>query len=68
MNHDKIKEKSYSLSAGSYFDIIIKHIDITNEEFRNRADGIKGKLKDMFAASKTWEDKIFSQLDKMSIG
>lgn len=68
VNHDKIKEKSYSLSAGSYFDIVIKHIDITNEEFRNRVDGIKGKLKNMFAASKTWEDKIFSQLDKMSIG
>ena len=68
VTHEKIKEKGYSLSAGSYFDIVIKHIDITNDEFKNRVNGIKGKLKDMFAASKTWEEKIFSQLDKMSIG
>ena len=68
VTHDKIKEKGYSLSAGSYFDIVIKHIDITNEEFKSKVNGIKGKLKDMFAASKTWEEKIFSQLDKMSIG
>lgn len=68
VTHDKIKEKGYSLSAGAYFDIVIKHVDITNDEFKNRVDVIKGKLKDMFAASKTWEEKIFSQLDKMSIG
>ena len=68
VSHDKIKEKGYSLSAGSYFDIVINHIDITNNEFKQRVNDIKGKLKDMFAASKTWEEKIFSQLDKMSIG
>ena len=68
ITHDAIKEKGYSLSAGSYFDIVIKHIDITDEEFKRRVNGMKGKLKEMFAASKTWEEKIFSQLDKMSIG
>ena len=67
VTHEKIKEKSYSLSAGSYFDIVIKHIDISNDEFKHRVNNIKDKLKDMFAASKTWEEKIFSQLDKMSI-
>ena len=68
VTHDKIKEKNYSLSAGSYFDIVIKHIDITNDEFKQRVNGIKSKLKAMFAEGKTWEEKIFSQLDKMSIG
>ena len=68
VTHDKIKEKGYSLAAGSYFNIVIKHIDITNEEFKTRVNVIKGKLKDMFAASKTCEDKILSQIDKMSIG
>ncbi len=67
VTHDKIKEKGYSLSAGSYFDIVIKHNDITNDEFKTRVNGIKGKLKEMFAASKTCEEKILSQLDKMSI-
>ena len=67
VTHEKIKEKSYSLSAGSYFDIVIKHIDITNEEFKQRVNDIKSNLKTMFAESKTWEEKIFSQLDKMSI-
>lgn len=68
VTHDKIKKKGYSLSAGSYFDIIIKHIDITNDEFKQRVNSIKSNLKTMFAESKTWEEKIFSQLDKMSIG
>ena len=68
VTHDMIKEKGYSLSAGSYFNIVIKHVDITNDEFKTKVDGIKGKLKEMFAASKTWEEKIFSQLDKLSIG
>lgn len=67
VTHDKIREKGYSLSAGSYFDIVIKHNDITNDEFKTRVNGIKGKLKEMFAASKTCEEKILSQLDKMSI-
>lgn len=68
VTHDKIKEKNYSLSAGSYFDIVIKHIDITNDEFKQKVNSIKNNLKTMFADSKTWEEKIFSQLDKMSIG
>lgn len=67
VTHDKIKEKGYSLSAGSYFDIVIKHVDITNDEFQARVNGFKTKLKEMFAASKTSEEKILSQLDKMSI-
>lgn len=67
VTHDKIKEKGYSLSAGSYFDIVIKHVDITNDEFQARVNGFKTKLKEMFAASKTCEEKILSQLDKMSI-
>ena len=67
VTHEKIKEKGYSLAAGSYFDIVVKHVDITNDEFKYRVNGIKGKLKEMFAASKTWEEKIFSQLENMSI-
>lgn len=68
VTHEKIKEKSYSLSAGSYFDIVIKHIDITNDEFKQRVNDIQSKLRIMFADSKTCEEQIFSQLDKMSIG
>lgn len=68
VTHEKIKEKSYSLSAGSYFDIVIKHIDITNDDFKQRVNDIKSNLKKMFADSKTCEEQIFSQLDKMSIG
>ena len=62
VTHDKIKEKGYSLSAGSYFDIVIKHIDITNDEFKKRVNDIKDNLKTLFAESKTWEEIIISQL------
>lgn len=68
VTHKEIKDKGYSLSAGAYFDIVIKHIDITNDEFIQRINKTKGRLKEMFAASKTWEVNIISELDKMSIG
>lgn len=67
VNHEKIKEKGYSLSAGSYFDIVINHIDITDEEFQHSVKSIRKDLEKLFSDSKKWEREIFSQLDKMSI-
>lgn len=67
VTHQEIKDKGYSLSAGSYFDIVIEHVDITNEEFKQKIKDVKDNLKNMFSEGKKWEEKIFSQLDKMSI-
>lgn len=68
VSHQDIIDKGYSLSAGSYFDIVVEHVDITNEEFKENVNEIKDKLQKMFSESKAWEDKIFAQLDKMEIG
>ena len=68
VTHEKIKEKGYSLAAGSYFDIVVKHIEITNDVFKDRVNVIKNKLETMFSDSKIWEEKIISQLDKLTIG
>ncbi len=67
VNHEEIKEKGYSLSAGSYFDIVINHIDITDEEFQNKLKRVKNKLEKLFSENKKCEEKILSQLDKMTI-
>lgn len=67
VNHENIKDKGYSLSAGSYFDIVINHIDITDEEFQHSVKSIRKDLEKLFSDSKKWEREIFSQLDKMSI-
>lgn len=68
VTHEKIKEKGYSLAAGSYFDIVVKHVEITNDVFKDRVNVIKNKLETMFSDSKIWEEKIISQLDKLTIG
>ena len=68
VSHQDIIDKDYSLSAGSYFDIVIEHVDITNEEFKENVNEIKSRLQKMFSESKAWEEKIFAQLDKMEIG
>lgn len=67
VNHENIKNKGYSLSAGSYFDIVINHIDITDEEFQHSVKSIRKDLEKLFSDSKKWEREIFSQLDKISI-
>lgn len=67
VTHEKIKEKGYSLAAGSYFDIVVKHVEITNDVFKDRVNVIKNKLETMFSDSKIWEEKIISQLDKLTI-
>ena len=33
---EEVKQKNYSLSAGQYFEIKVQHIDITEDEFKNR--------------------------------
>lgn len=68
VSHQDIIDKGYSLSAGSYFDIVIEHVDISNDEFKENVNDIKSRLQMMFSESKVWEEKIFAQLDKMEIG
>lgn len=62
---DEIKEKSYSLSAGQYFDIKIEYVDITEEEFNNRIANYQDTLTNQFEESHRLETEILSQLKQL---
>lgn len=63
VSYDKIKAKSYSLSAGQYFDIKIDYVDITEMEFKARISAFRQILTEQFAESHRLEEEIMSQLD-----
>lgn len=65
VTYDEVKEKSYSLSAGQYFDIKIEYVDITAEEFNRRMADYRSKLTEMFAESHRLESEILTQLDTL---
>jgi len=62
---DEIKEKSYSFSAGQYFDIKIEYVDITGEEFNARMASFRQTLIEQFAESHRLEKEIMRQLDNL---
>ena len=65
ITYDEIKEKSYSLSAGQYFNIKIDYVDITEEEFNARMVEYKRTLTEQFAESRRLEAEIMRQLDSL---
>ena len=67
VSYDELKEKNYSLSAGQYFDIKIKYIDITANEFEKRIANYKQTLSEQFNKSHTLEAKILKQLDALKL-
>ena len=65
VSYDQITEKKYSFSAGQYFEVKIDYVDLTPEEFEQKMNDYKTNIVDMFAESKSLEDKIikvFSEL------
>lgn len=65
VTYDEIKEKGYSLSAGTYFDIKIDYVDISEEEFNNRMANYKQTLSEQFKESHRLEEEIMKQLDAL---
>ncbi|NCU29749.1 SAM-dependent DNA methyltransferase [Candidatus Saccharibacteria bacterium] len=68
LDSDEIKAKNYSLAAGQYFEIKIKYVDITPEEFEAKMADHKKTLNEFFAESKKLEDEINEQLGKLKYG
>ena len=62
VSFDEIKEKSYSFSAGQYFEVKIEHVDITAEEFQNRMDTYLTRLSQRFQKGRELEDSIMKQM------
>lgn len=65
---DEIKEKSYSFSAGQYFDIKIEYVDITAEQFKTEMNEFKATLKSQFEESHKLEEEIERQLNILNFG
>lgn len=62
---DEIKEKNYSFSAGQYFDIKIEYVDITPKQFKEKMDGYKNNINELFTESKKLESEVREQLNKL---
>ncbi|MDL2341982.1 MAG: class I SAM-dependent DNA methyltransferase [Patescibacteria group bacterium] len=65
LNYEEIARKNYSFSAGQYFDIKIKHVPITAEEFQLQITKHQNSLDKLFKQSKTLEDEIADNYEKL---
>lgn len=62
VSYDDIAAKSYSLSAGQYFEVRIEYSDITQDEFEFKLENFKSNLSNLFENSRELENAIESQL------
>lgn len=62
VSYEQIKEKNYSFSAGQYFDVKIKYIELTQEEFNSKMKQYSDNLEKLFNESKSLEDEIKNNL------
>lgn len=62
---DDIKSKNYSFLAGQYFEVKIKHVDITEEEFNQKIKEFTETLDSLFTAGKDLESNIKSVLENL---
>ncbi len=58
VNYDEVKEKSYSLSAGQYFDIKIDYVEISEVEFNNKIRTFSKNLANYFAENEILKDEV----------
>lgn len=58
VSYEEIKNKGYSLSAGQYFEVKIKHIDITQGEYKNKLRESENNISKLFSESKLLDDEI----------
>lgn len=62
VSNDEIKKKTYSFSAGQYFEIKIKYVDITKEEFDTKLQSFQEKLADLFSEGNKLDKEIQNNL------
>lgn len=67
VTYDDLKEKGNKLSAGLYFDIVIPHIDISEEQFKKNIHRYKQTLSKQFEDSRDLEKVIMEQLNSLSL-
>ena len=62
VSYDDIKAKSYSLSAGQYFEVKIEYTDISQGEFEGKISDFKSSLISLFSDSKELDVEILDDL------
>jgi len=67
VSYDDIKGKNYSLSAGQYFEVTLRHIEISEEEFVVRVKNFKNNLQVLFKKSINLQNKLNEALDKFDL-
>lgn len=65
VNYDEIKNKNYSLSAGQYFEVNIKHVDITAAQFEEYVQSAQLKIKQLMSDADENSKKIDERLNKI---
>ena len=58
VSYDEIESKSYSLSAGQYFDVKIEHVEITAAAFLDTVNLHQKRLDELFKKSRELEKEI----------
>lgn len=66
VSYEDIKAKSYSLSAGQYFEVKIEYVGITHKEFQGEMDGFQERLNELFKESKELEAVIKEGLNSIA--
>ena len=64
--YEDLKIKNYSFSAGQYFEVKIKYVEISQNEYNNKMEDYKSKLNLLFDESKKSELRIKKNIDKLN--
>ena len=64
---DEIQQKNFSLNPGQYFDLSIKHEEISEQDFQSKLQDLKNSIDDDFNKSKEIHDEITSFLNKLIV-
>lgn len=67
VKENAIKERNYSLSAGQYFPVEIRYVEMTKEEFNLEIENYKSKIRQLFSKGHELENKINKCLDNLDI-
>lgn len=65
VTYEKIKEKNYSFSAGQYFEVTIKRVDISTTEFEQRMSSYANKISQLFENGQLLEKTIKEKLEEI---
>jgi type I restriction enzyme M protein len=67
LEHDEIKNKNYSFSAGQYFNLKLEFEEITSQEFSNRLQEQLKNLEVLFSSSAEVERDIKDRISRLSL-